>query len=78
MKSKKGVRQALPSDPATGRLKCFTCAQVANMLGVHVATVWRLAARVHDPLPTIRFGKRLTRFPREEVAAWLKRQRAER
>ena len=40
----------------------LTARQVAEVLGVHVSTVWRLTQRVDDPLPVVRFGERITRF----------------
>ena len=44
------------------RLKLLTARQVADLLGVHPTTVWRLTQRLENPLPTVRFGQRITRF----------------
>ncbi len=58
-------------DPAMRRCKLLTAAQVAELLGVHIATVWRLMQRVENPLPCVRFGERITRFPLAGVEKWL-------
>ncbi len=52
----------IPDDPAWRRCKLLTVYQVAELLGVHVTTVWRLTQRVENALPVVRFGERCTRF----------------
>ena len=67
-----------PDDPALQRARLLTAKQTAELLGVHVSTIWRLTQRVSDPLPCVRFGQRLTRFRLADVERWLSRRRAQR
>lgn len=47
--------------------RLLTAKQVAELLGVHVSTVWRLTQRLENPLPAVRFGERITRFRLRDV-----------
>ncbi len=51
-----------PDDPALRCVKLLSVRQTADLLGVHVTTIWRLTQRVENPLPVVRFGERITRF----------------
>ena len=65
------VETIIPDDPALKRVKLLTAKQVAELLGVHLATVWRLTQRVENPLPVVRFGERITRFRLTEVEEFI-------
>ncbi len=47
--------------------RLLTATEVAELLGVHVPTVWRMAQRLENPLPAVRFGERITRFRLTDV-----------
>lgn len=65
-------------DLSLRRVKLLKAGQVAELIGVNVATVWRWTQRLHDPLPVVRFGGRCTRFPLMEVEKWIERQQRSR
>jgi len=48
-------------------------AEVAALLAVPRRSVYDYAARAHDPLPAVRFGRHV-RFARADVERWLVRQ----
>ena len=60
-----------PDNPALRRCKLLTAPQVAELLGVHIATVWRLCQRIENPLPVVRFGERITRFRLSDVESFI-------
>jgi excisionase family DNA binding protein len=47
---------------------------IADLLGITRGSVFNLARRNRDPLPSVRIG-RARRFVRSEVEAWVDRQR---
>lgn len=59
------MRTAQPSD------RLLPAREVAKLLGVHVATVWRLTQRLENPLPVVRFGERITRFRLSDVERFI-------
>ena len=61
-------------DPACRRVRLLTVSQVASLLEIDRSTVYRLAQRVNDPLPVVRFGRRATRVPLEKLERWVARQ----
>ena len=65
------TRAIILGDPAMRRVKLITAGQVAELLGVHIATVWRLTQRIDGPLPCVRFGERITRFRLVDVEGFI-------
>jgi excisionase family DNA binding protein len=53
----------------------LTYNEAAQFLGVPVGTVYSMVS--HRRLPHIRLGKRLVRFPRHELEAWVAARRVE-
>lgn len=56
---------ALPDD-----LQLLTARQVADLLGLHVRSVWRMASAHELPIP-IRFGNRITRWRRADLEEFI-------
>jgi excisionase family DNA binding protein len=62
-----------PNDATLKDIKLLSAYQVAELLSVHVTTVWRLTQRVENPLPVVRFGGRITRFRLADIEKFLNR-----
>ena len=56
--------------------RLLTIRQAADAMQVDRTTVYRLSQVVEDPLPVVRFGKRMTRIPLVEFSRWLERRKA--
>jgi excisionase family DNA binding protein len=53
----------------------LTYSETARFLGIPVGTVYSMVSR--RQLPHVRLGKRLVRFPRHELEAWVASRRVE-
>ena len=62
-------------DDRYSAVKLFDAAEVANLLGIHVRTVWRLTATGELP-PPVRLGKagRIVRWRLTDLVAFLERE----
>ena len=58
-------------DPAFGAVRLLRAREVAALLGVDRATVWRWVSRVENALPVVRFGSRCSRFRLCDVEAFV-------
>ena len=60
----------MPDAAIQGRL--LSCRQVQEMLGVSIATIFRLIKNKKDPLPSVKIG-RMLKFPLDKVLWWIEK-----
>ncbi|MBN2324624.1 MAG: helix-turn-helix domain-containing protein [Spirochaetes bacterium] len=54
--------------------KYLSTSEVSVYLGVCEATIRGLTKRKEDPLPCLKYGRHLWKFPFDEVEQWAKRE----
>ena len=64
-------RQFALDDPAFRAVRLLTARQVAALLAVDQATIWRWTSRVQGSLRCVRFGRRCSRFLLRDVQEFI-------